>query len=120
MTLPIRVLPFWLYGGAMGPGSRQGAVPAGVRPPLRRRKVRQASFPSAAKTAPAPLLLLSPPRRARREPPLAAPKRERAAPGGREKALGRAPVQWPSALTGAGVPVPALIWTSLRARYDLL
>ena len=59
MTLPIRVLPFWLYGGAMGPGSRQGAVPAGVRLPLRRRKVRQASFPSAAKTAPAPLLLLS-------------------------------------------------------------
>ena len=32
----------------------------------------------------------------------------------------RAPVQWPSARTGVGVPVPAPIWPCLRARYALL
>ena len=46
--------------------SRQGAGPARMHPPCRRRKVRSAPFPPAAKTAPAPLLLLSPPRGARR------------------------------------------------------
>ena len=51
---------------------------------------------------------------------LVAPKRERAAPGVREKGAGRAPVQWPSARTGVGVPVPAPIWPCLRARYALL
>ena len=51
---------------------------------------------------------------------LSAPKRERAAPGVREKGAGRAPVQWPSARTGVGVPVPAPIWPCLRARYALL
>ena len=78
----------------------QGAVPTGVRPPLRRRKVRSTPFPPAAKTAPAPLLLLYPPRGARRGPLLVAPKRECAAPGGREKGAWRAPVQWPSARDG--------------------
>ena len=48
------------------------------------------------------------------------PKRECAAPGGREKSAGRAPVQWPSARTGVGVSVPAPIWAGLRARYALL
>ena len=47
-------------------------------------------------------------------------QRERAAPGVREKGAGRAPVQWPSARTGVGVPVPAPIWPCLRARYALL
>ena len=51
---------------------------------------------------------------------LVAPKRECAAPGVREKGAGRAPVQWPSARTGVGVPVPAPIWPCLRARYALL
>ena len=46
----------------------QGAGPAGCTPHCRRRKVRSAPFPPAAKTAPAPLRLLSPPRGARRGP----------------------------------------------------
>ena len=54
-------------------------------PHCRRRKVRSAPFPPAAKTAPAPLRLLSPPRGARRGPFRSCPKRERAAPGVREK-----------------------------------
>ena len=65
----------------------QGAGPAGCTPHCRRRKVRSAPFPPAAKTAPAPLRLLSPPRGARRGPFRSCPKRERAAPGVREKAL---------------------------------
>ena len=56
-------------------------------PHCHRRKVRSAPFPPAAKTAPAPLRLLSPPRGARRGPFRSCPKRERAAPGVREKAL---------------------------------
>ena len=67
----------------------QGAGPAGCTPHCRRRKVRSAPFPPAAKTAPAPLLLLSPPRGARRGPRIERSKRECAAPGGREKALRR-------------------------------
>ena len=51
---------------------------------------------------------------------LVAPKRERAAPGVREKGAGRAPVQWPSARTGVGVPVPAPIFPGIRARLGLL
>ena len=38
----------------------------------------------------------------------------------KKRPLGRAPVQWPSALTGVGVPVPAPILPSLRARLGLL
>ena len=38
----------------------------------------------------------------------------------KRKGAGRAPVQWPSARTGVGVPVPAPIWPCLRARYALL
>ena len=64
-----------------------GLVQRGCAPHCRRRKVRSAPFPPAAKTAPAPLLLLSPPRGARRGPFRSCPKRERAAPGVREKAL---------------------------------
>ena len=45
-----------------------GGLSSGMHPPLRRRKVRSAPFPPAAKAAPAPLLLLSPPRGARRGP----------------------------------------------------
>ena len=48
------------------------------------------------------------------------PKRECAAPGGREKGARRAPVQWPSARTGVGVSVPAPILPDLRARLGLL
>ena len=47
-------------------------------------------------------------------------KRKCAAPGGKEKMFERAPVQWPSALTGVGVLVQAPIWPCLRARYNLL
>ena len=43
-----------------------GLVQRGCAPHCRRRKVRSAPFPPAAKTAPAPLRLLSPPRGARR------------------------------------------------------
>ena len=64
-----------------------GLVQRGCAPHCRRRKVRSAPFPPAAKTAPAPLRLLSPPRGARRGPFRSCPKRERAAPGVREKAL---------------------------------
>ena len=64
-----------------------GLVQRGCAPHCRRRKVRSAPFPPAAKTAPAPLRLLSPPRGARRGPLRSCPKRERAAPGVREKAL---------------------------------
>ena len=49
-----------------------------------------------------------------------ASKRKCAAPGGKEKMFERAPVQWPSALTGVGVPVQAPIRPCLRARYNLL
>ena len=45
-----------------------GLVQRGCAPHCRRRKVRSAPFPPAAKTAPAPLRLLSPPRGARRGP----------------------------------------------------
>ena len=48
------------------------------------------------------------------------PKRECAAPGGREKSAGRTPVQWPSVRTGVGVSVQAPIWACLRARLGLL
>ena len=48
------------------------------------------------------------------------PKRECAAPGGREKCAGRTPVQWPSVRTGVGVSVPAPILPDLRARLGLL
>ena len=47
-------------------------------------------------------------------------KRECAAPGGREKGAGRAPMQWPSVHTGVGVSVQASIWPCLRARLGLL
>ena len=38
----------------------------------------------------------------------------------KKRPLGRAPVQWPSALTGVGVSVQAPILARLRARYTLL
>ena len=47
-------------------------------------------------------------------------KRERAAPGVREKAPGALRCSGPPARTGVGVPVPAPIWPCLRARYALL
>ena len=59
----------------------QGAGPAGCTPHCRRRKVRSAPFPPAAKTAPAPLLLLSPPRGARRGPLSVLPKEKWAVHG---------------------------------------
>ena len=95
--------PFGLGGplnsGLGGVCSRRGIVHAGCAPHCRRRKVRSAPFPPAAKTAPAPLhpkgtsaptswawaLLLSPPRGARRGPRIETSKRKCAAPGGREK-----------------------------------
>ena len=94
-------LPGGCRGGDQPPGDDLGrrtaatgdSAPAGGRfhggcaPHCRRRKVRSAPFPPAAKTAPAPLRLLSPPRGARRGPFRSCPKRERAAPGVREKAL---------------------------------
>mgnify|MGYP002579452488 CR=1 FL=1 len=43
-------------------------------------------------------------------------KRETGRARSKEKGAGRAPVQWPSARTGVGVPVPAPIWPCLRAR----
>ena len=79
-----------------------GLVQRGCAPHCRRRKVRSAPFPPAAKTAPAPLLLLSPPRGARRGPRIETSKRKPsrgaslapagqftfcAAPGGKEKML---------------------------------
>ena len=96
-------LPGGCRGGDQPPGDDLGrrtaatgdSAPAGGRfhggcaPHCRRRKVRSAPFPPAAKTAPAPLLLLSPPRGARRGPRIERSKRECAAPGGREKALRR-------------------------------
>ena len=81
--------PFGLGGplnsGHGGVCSHRGIVHAGCAPHCRRRKVRSAPFPPAAKTAPAPLLLLSPPRGARRGPRIETSKRKCAAPGGREK-----------------------------------
>ena len=89
-------------------------------PHCRRRKVRSAPFPPAAKTAPAPLRLLSPPRGARRGPLSVLPKEKRAVHGPKRKAPGCALVQWPSALTEVDVSVQAPIWACLRARYHLL
>ena len=86
----------------------QGHCPCGMRPPLRRRKVRSAPFSPTAKTAPAPLLLLSPPRGARRGPRIERSKRECAAPGGREKALRRVGLRQrrPPAADGGWLAVP--------------
>ena len=112
----------------------QGGLVQRDAPPCRRRKVRSAPFPCTAKTAPAPLhpkgtsaptpwawaLLLSPPCGARRDPLSVLPKEKRAVHGPKRKAPGCALVQWPSALTGVGVPVPAPILPSLRARLGLL
>ena len=70
---------------ATGDSAPAGGWSSGMHPHCRRRKVRSAPFPPAAKTAPAPLRLLSPPRGARRGPFRSCPKRERAAPGVREK-----------------------------------
>ena len=111
----------------------QGGLVQRDAPPCR-RKVRSASFPCAAKTAPAPLhpkgtcaptpwawaLLLSPPCGARRDPLSVLPKEKRAVHGPKRKAPGCALVQWPSALKGGGESVPAPIWPCLRARYALL
>ena len=55
---------------------------------MRRRKVRSALFPPAAKTAPAPLLLLSPPRGARRGPLSVLPKEKWAVHGPKRKVCG--------------------------------
>ena len=66
-----------------------GLVQRGCAPHCRRRKVRSAPFPPAAKTAPAPLLLLSPPRGARWGPRIETSKRKCAAPGGKEKMFRR-------------------------------
>ena len=92
----------------------QGGLVQRDAPPCRRRKVRSAPFPCTAKTAPAPLhpkgtsaptpwawaLLHSPPCGARRDPLSVLPKEKRAVHGPKRKALGRAPVQWPSARNG--------------------
>ena len=67
----------------------QGGLVQRDAPPCRRRKVRSAPFPPAAKTAPAPLLLLSPPRGARRGPLSVLPKEKRAVHGPKRKALAR-------------------------------
>ena len=118
--------------GDAGPG--QGGLVQRDAPPCRRRKVRSAPFPCAAKTAPTPLhpkgtsaptpwawaLLLSPPCGARRDPLSVLPKEKRAVHGPKRKAPGCALVQWPSALKGGGESVPAPIWPCLRARYALL
>ena len=112
----------------------QGGLVQRDAPPCRRRKVRSAPFPCAAKTAPTPLhpkgtsaptpwawaLLLSPPCGARRDPLSVLPKEKRAVHGPKRKAPGCALVQWPSALKGGGESVPAPIWPCLRARYALL
>ena len=67
-----------------------GLVQRGCAPHCRRRKVRSAPFPPAAKTAPAPLRLLSPPRGARRGPLSVLPqKRTRRARCKRKSAFGR-------------------------------
>ena len=98
--------------GDAGPG--QGGLVQRDAPPCRRRKVRSAPFPCAAKTAPTPLhpkgtsaptpwawaLLLSPPCGARRDPLSVLPKEKRAVHGPKRKAPGCALVQWPSALKG--------------------
>ena len=98
--------PFGLGGplnsghGDLAPAG--GIVHAGCAPHCRRRKVRLAPFPPAAKTAPAPLhpkgtsaptswawaLLIFPPRGARRGPHIETSKRKCAAPGGKEKMFG--------------------------------
>ena len=127
-------LPGGCRGGDQPPGDDLGrrtaatgdSAPAGGRfhggcaPHCRRRKVRSAPFPPAAKTAPAPLRLLSPPRGARRGPLSVLPQKRTRRARCKRKGAGRAPVQWPSARTGVGVPVPAPIWPCLRARYALL
>ena len=66
-----------------------GRFHGGCAPHCRRRKVRSAPFPPAAKTAPAPLLLLSPPRGARRGPLSVLPKEKRAVHGPKEKCVAR-------------------------------
>ena len=96
-------LPGGCRGGDQPPGDDLGrrtaatgdSAPAGGRfhggcaPHCRRRKVRSAPFPPAAKTAPAPLLLLSPPRGARRGPLSVLPKEKRAVHGPKEKCVAR-------------------------------
>ena len=79
-----------------------GRFHRGCAPHCRRRKVRSAPFPPAAKTAPAPLLLLSPPRGARRGPRIETSKRKCAAPGGKEKMFGGSGRIYASLLPPAG------------------
>ena len=95
-------LPGGCRGGDQPPGDDLGrrtaatgdSAPAGGRfhggcaPHCRRRKVRSAPFPPAAKTAPAPLLLLSPPRGARRGPLSVLPKEKWAVHGLKRKVCG--------------------------------
>ena len=95
-------LPGGCRGGDQPPGDDLGrrtaatgdSAPAGGRfhggcaPHCRRRKVRSAPFPPAAKTAPAPLLLLSPPRGARRGPLSVLPKEKWAVHGPKRKVCG--------------------------------
>ena len=96
-------LPGGCRGGDQPPGDDLGrrtaatgdSAPAGGRfhggcaPHCRRRKVRSAPFPPAAKTAPAPLRLLSPPRGARRGPLRSCQKRNGPCTVQREKCVAR-------------------------------
>ena len=120
-------LPGGCRGGDQPPGDDLGrrtaatgdSAPAGGRfhggcaPHCRRRKVRSAPFPPAAKTAPAPLLLLSPPRGARRGPRIETSKRKCAAPGGKEKMFGGSVCASADLLPPAGEG-----WLSLAAVRD--
>ena len=92
-----------------------------MHPPLRRRKVRSAPFPPAAKTAPAPLLLLSPPRGARRGPLFGLARKENGpCTVQKKRALSVLRCSGPPRATGVGVSVPAPILPGLRARLGLL
>ena len=138
--------PFGLGGplnsghGDLAPAG--GIVHAGCAPHCRRRKVRLAPFPPAAKTAPAPLhpkgtsaptswawaLLIFPPRGARRGPHIETSKRKPsrgaslapagqftfcAAPGGKEKMFGGSVCASADLLPPAGDG-----WQSLAAVRD--
>ena len=98
------------FGEAGPPGGGLGGICSrrGCAPHCRRRKVRSAPFPPAAKTAPAPLLLLSPPRGARRGPRIETSKRKCAAPGGKEKMFRRVGLRRrrPPAAGGGRLAVP--------------
>ena len=86
-----------------------GCFHRGCAPHCRRRKVRSAPFPPAAKTAPAPLLLLSPPCGARRGPLLVLRQKEKAPrPVEEKKALRRVGLRprRPPAAGGGWLAVP--------------